>query len=409
MGEAYASKNSTTASIHRLQIMQKSICLISHSCLSSNSGKHIVSIANELLSNGFPVSVVSPTSDLEFIERLTKEIDHVSYDEIYSFGLAPRHIELAWLWSPRGKVAKIHKAIALLLNRDLPYVLHLEDNDIVIASEMLGIPLADLAKSCISNELDFSDDICDPRASGELVNNAIGITVLSKDLLKAVPKGMPSYHFWPGFDKAYYEYSHLSRLRLREELGISRDTHIIAYTGNVHPANVFEVRSLYVAIALANRMGVNVKLVRTGDDYVQLFDDEEWQHIQSYVISLGRVDANRIKQIQSSSSILVQPGLVDAWNEGRVPCKLPEYLATSRPVIVPNANIASNLSNGWNAIILDQANAESILAALLTYLNKTESLDQIGIRGCLFARKNLDWVEIARGISRFFDSLPETC
>ena len=43
----------------------------------------------------------------------------------------------------------------------------------------------------------------------------------------------------------------------------------------MHESNVAEVRSLYLAVALANRMGLPMRLVRTGLDFVPLAEHGE--------------------------------------------------------------------------------------------------------------------------------------
>ena len=61
---------------------------------------------------------------------------------------------------------------------------------------------------------------------------------------------------------------------LRAELGIPADTNILVYNGNVHPANVNEVRSLYLAIGALARGGTEIVLVRLGTDNAPVLTPE---------------------------------------------------------------------------------------------------------------------------------------
>ena len=58
--------------------------------------------------------------------------------------------------------------------------------------------------------------------------------------------------------------------------------------------------------------------------------------------------------------MLVQPGRPDAFNDYRFPSKLPEFLASGRPVMLPRTNIGLHLEDGVEALLLGHGDADEI-------------------------------------------------
>jgi glycosyltransferase involved in cell wall biosynthesis len=318
----------------------------------------------------------------------------VDLDDLIQDNRLASRFSLMYYWSPRKMMVSTHEKISSFAKKRIPYIVHLEDNDLEICMNALGISKDMLAQASIDRNkwINIPESYCDPFAADLFLSNSKGVTALSTSLLKAIPDWLPTLHFWPAFEPSSISIdSEESISQWRKELNILDEDFIISYTGNVHPSNIAEVRSLYIAVALVNRMGMPLKLIRTGCDHARLFADEEWTWINKHVLSLGTIDLRQVFNLQRMSTMLVQPGLVDSWNECRVPSKIPEYLASGRPVVVPNANIGHCLTHEDNAICLEQANAEQIALTLLKWLPKKTELNQIGSRGACFAAEVLNW------------------
>jgi glycosyltransferase involved in cell wall biosynthesis len=385
----------------------KAICIVSHGPIDCNSGRHIAAIAERLVKHEVDVTVAVP-----ILKPNNNGVKHsfniVSLDDLRQVRNLASSFSLMYYWSPRKMMVSTHNKISSFTEKQIPYIVHLEDNDLEICMNALNISNEKLAQASVDPKisLNIPDFYCDPFAADLFLSNSKGVTALSTSLLKAIPDWLPRLHFWPAFEPSSISvYSEESISQLRKELNISDEDFIVSYTGNVHLSNVAEVRSLYIAVALVNRMGMPLKLVRSGCDHARLFTDDEWHWINKHVICLGTIDLCQVFNIQKMSTMLVQPGLADTWNECRVPSKIPEYLASGRPVIVPKANIGHCLSHEDNAICLEKANAEQIALALLKWLPKRTKLNQIGSRGACFAAEVLNWDITVQRLLCFIDSI----
>lgn len=382
------------------------VCIFSHQDLSTNSGRHVRAVAEGLSRRGFRIIAVFPDSNLNqhLLAREDASIRILGQSEFFSHRTLAGTVDLYYFWSPRNKMSRAYSRVCNLIRKCPPYLVHLEDNDMLILMDALNLTPAQLVSYSFSDKYDpmiSSDEYCCPRLASRFLDNALGITSLSKKLLEGLSRYTDILHFWPGFDcNNTYDHS-VALSRIRKKFSIVSNSPIIAYTGNVHPSNVAEVRSLYISVALANRMGTPVTLVRTGSDYAQLFAESENINSSNNILNLGVIDLKDVFMLQAASKILVQPGLNDEWNQCRVPSKLPEYFASLRPVILPNANVGQLLTDGYNAIVLQEANACNIAKALVSYLPRRKDLDQIGLRGHLFARKYLTWEIASAKIAAF--------
>ena len=157
-----------------------------------------------------------------------------------------------------------------------------------------------------------------------------------------------------------------------------------------------------LAIALVNRRGFKAKLVKTGwNHYVlpELSDPE----IAQYVIDRGFLARNEIPRLLAAADALVQPGRSSEFNDYRFPSKLPEFLASGRPVILPRSNVGLILKDGEEALLLERGDSVDIADALQRLAADPELRTRIGRNGRTFALKNLDWAKNVAALSNFYD------
>ena len=62
-------------------------------------------------------------------------------------------------------------------------------------------------------------------------------------------------------------------------------------------------------------------------------------------------------ELLAAADILVQPGRSNPYNDYRFPSKLPDFLASGRPVVLPRTNIGLHLRDGAEALILERCDA----------------------------------------------------
>lgn len=374
------------------------IWLACHGPLACNSGGHVRALATGLAHRGCAVTVCVP-------ERSTDDGGLPADVRLLTFAEATRGGDVAapdlvHLWTPRERMRRFLDAVRRRFG-PVPYLVHLEDNESLILRQQLGIlphEMDDVADGL--RPLEVPEHLSHPGHAARLLAEAAGATALIAALLETVPAGIPTAVFRPGYDPAFAAPRPNAGRDVRRRLGIAADRRIVTYTGNVHAANVAEVRSLYLAVALANRTGLPLTLVRTGIDHVPL-TDHGLDDLHRHAVELGHVPRGDLPDLVHAADVLVQPGRVDEWNACRVPSKLPDYLVSGRAVVLPRVNLGTELRHGIDAIVLDDASAEGLVAAFHEWLPQPERLVAIGAAGRQAAVARLTWEEAADIVADF--------
>ncbi|MDA9867892.1 hypothetical protein N9C85_00475 [Synechococcus sp. AH-224-I15] len=381
----------------------KKICLVSHQELPTNSGYHVAAIARNLASKDLVVIAAFP-SEPETKPTIHSNLLLTSTSNLLKDLNLLKDVDLLYYWSPRLRMEKFHRDLCKLHNRDIQYFIHLEDNDLFILKETFNLERKEIVNMILTGKGIEDPDYINLNSVGKFIANSVGITALTPELFQVVPPGIPTFHFWPGYDtKEASKTNNKKDSDLRKELCINPDHSIITYTGNVHSSNKSEVRSLYIAIAVLNREGYNVSLIRTGKDHVELFSIDEKQSIENNCIELGFVDRKLMFRVQALADILIQPGNVNIWNSFRVPSKIPEFLSSGKPTILPKTNIGLHLRDNIDAICLDNANAISIARSVKSLLSNRNIMKEIGDNGKSFAECNLNWSTISIYLQHFIN------
>jgi len=290
-------------------------------------------------------------------------------------------------------------------------VVHLEDNEEFILERNMKVPMKKINEWPIE-EMDrwITKYLSHPIYYKRLLERCDGVTVIIDKLLEFVPTDKPHLILWPIIDTQHFKPREKEQ-KLIEKWGL-KDQFVICYTGNVHEANTEEVRSLYLAVALANREGIPTKLIRTGKDFANFYGEQKEWALKN-TIELGFVNWNQIPSILSVSDMLIQPGRgSDRWNDYRLPSKVPEFLAMGKPVAVPNSNIGKYLKDKEEALILKEGDGLEMLNAIkLIYEDKVLS-QKLSNKGREFVLKNFNQEIISKKLQDFYYSLinrkPET-
>ena len=377
------------------------ILFVNNSHLDTNSGIHIRNLANNLSRLGVQCTVCVPTQ-----EDAIKEIGSVMFDVI-AFPEVCRNYrkqkyDIIHAWTPRELVRSMTEKLAGIYQ--CPYIVHLEDNEEALLEAFIGRPISELSHLS-SKQLEnlIPPHLSHPIKYKEFLQNALGITVIMDTLLEFCPKNIPSEVIWAGYEESM-PWGMQMDFSLRTNMKILSSDRVIVYTGNIHLANRAEVFSLYLAVGLLNRRGIKTWLVRTGIDYVRLIDP--WlNELNDYCINIGHVPRQNLPAILSIADVLVQPGKNDAFNKYRFPAKLPEFLVTGRPVILPATNIGRFMKDGEECILLQKGNALEIAQKLEMLFQDRILCEKIGEGGRSFAQKNLKWSRSAENLNAFYQSL----
>lgn len=374
------------------------ILFVNYHHLDSNSGIHIFNLANELSKHGITCTVCVPDHKEKADSLGSRAFEVKTFDEAKRF-LQTGQVDLIHAWTPRENVRKMTE---MLVERyDVPYLVHLEDNEEAILEAALGMPVKALLRLSDGqlNSL-IPQHLSHPIRYKQFLKNARGVTMVMDTLQVFSPENEAREVIWPGYEEAWTWHRPPDH-SLRERLGIAPQEYVVVYTGNVHNANRREVFSLYLAIGLLNRRGVRTRLVRTGTDYVRLYD-EQLKILDRYCIALGHLPRTDLPALLSIADVLVQPGKADAFNKYRFPSKLPEYLASGKPVLLPAVNIGQFLKDEEEAVLLKEGNALEIAQKLERLFPDRARCERIGEKGRLFAEKHLKWSLGAEKLMSFY-------
>lgn len=377
------------------------ILILANTHLQTNTGLHISSLARALTELGARCDVcavarpgTASDSPGEYVFKVLDAAQMLA-------AVAHDPPDLLYVWTPREGNRKL---LASVLRRvSVPYIVHFEDNEFHLTQVAMGMSSTEFARITAGGTagIEVPDHLSDPSTIGSTVANALGVTALVDELVDLVPQAKSSKVFWPGYDETL-PWGMAADLAYRRQLGIVDGAYVVAYTGNLHTANADEIRSLYLAVALLNRRGMQVRLVRTGSDYAPLTDHGEAQ-LREFTQDLGFVDRADLPRLLSIADVLVQPGIPDAFNVYRFPSKLPEFLASKRPVVLPSCNVGAHLAHGEEAAVLPACNAVAIVDTLEKLLPDKARRIAIGEAGARFAAKNLRWHVAASSVLDFFE------
>lgn len=369
---------------------------------SANSAVHVHNFANQLATIGHSTAVAIPEDEdrgagLGEQRYRIQRFDQVDGDwsRLFPNGKPP---DVVHAWTPRENVRLFCEKLAGFCSFAL--VVHLEDNEEIILEVNLGMPFEKLAAS---PSAEIPGNLAHPRHYRAFLSSADGVTMIMDRLDRFVPSEVPKLVLWPGADSSVF-FPRPRDPQLLEQLGIADGTAVLCYTGNVHSANARDVRSLYLAAAILDREGTPARLIRTGRDFCSfLGPDEEWAYKVS--IELGHVPYQEIPALLSLADVLVQPGQDNAFNEFRLPGKLPEFFAMGRPILLPRTNVGRFVRHGEDAWVLDKVDALGIVDTVLE-LRRNKALSERLATGAVgFAREHFNWEKNTESLAAFYDQI----
>jgi len=378
------------------------VLFVNYYHLDSNAGIHIFNLANHLTRLGMECLVCVPDHK-ETVAALGRAFFEVIDVEDARRGAPSRNVDLIHAWTPREIVRK--NTLQLLQRHACPYVVHLEDNEVMLTESYTGIPLRVLKRlPALFLNLLIDASLSHPRRYPGFLSRACGVTMVIETLREFCPANLPSQTIWAGYQEDL-PWDMPADLALRHRLGIAENEFVVVYTGNLHSVNLPEVESLYRAVALLRERGIPVKLVRTGSDHLHPPPRSLVALRQGNCIELGHIARPSLPSVLSIADVLVQPGKPGRFNDYRFPSKLPEYLASGKAVLLPKTNIGHYLRDGEECLLLSEGDAPDIAQKLEALLSDAALRKKIGAGGRRFAANHLQWGQIAGKLHSFYDSL----
>jgi glycosyltransferase involved in cell wall biosynthesis len=378
------------------------VLFVCHNQLSSNSGIHVSNLAHGISELGADVVVAVPDG----LDRAVPK-DHRYTSTSYSGASRFRFkdgmgADLIHAWTPRQHVAEVTRELAKC--HGCRYVVHLEDNEYAITAAHVGLSASELRERFTTDRLPpIPKYLADPRDMQKFLSESAGVTALIDRLLEFKPEHLPGLEIWPAAEEELFRPVAGDR-HLRDELGIGPNTTTVVYNGNVHPANVSEVRSLYLAVAALARKNVDIVLVRLGRDGVSVLP-EGLAESECPVVSLPFQPRERVADYLALADVLVQPGRVDDFNVYRFPSKLPEFFAMGRPVILPATNIGLRVEDGKDALLAYRGDAIELAEKIMDVTSNKDLSERLAKGARDFYQRMFSWRKSAAALMNFYRHL----
>jgi glycosyltransferase involved in cell wall biosynthesis len=381
------------------------VLFINYWNFESNSSVHIFNLANRLVRCGLQCAVAVPNAKSTIGILGEAKFTACEFNELnassspFKDGQGP---DLIHAWTPREIVRRETERLAW--NYGCPYVVHLEDNEEFLFEAYTHISLAEQRRMSIE-ELDerAGEKLSHPFRYRRFLEGAAGVTVIIDSLFAFKPGNLPGEEISPGYDEDLF-YPQDGDHSLRKSLGILDHDYVLVYTGNVHPANVREVRSLYSAVGLVNRQGYGLKLVRSGRDDFEVLEDG-LQFISQHIIDVGFLSRAEIPRYLALADFLVQPGRAGTFNDFRIPSKLPEFLAMGRPVVLPKTNIGRRIRHEIDGLVMEEGHSLDIARQLCRLIGDPGLRHRLGPAARAFAETQLNWNTSARKLLGFYERI----
>jgi len=382
------------------------IVFISYDAYDNNSAIHITGFANSLVALGHRVVVCAAGATDKAGDFGVPRFRCIPHDllrkdaailaDYFAKGGngAP---DLVHCWTPRHVVRRL--ADPVIERYRCPYVVHLEDNEAAIARAQMGNGGSVGPDAGVQPRPDRSSS-----AERDFVAGAAGATIIVDALRLLLPATLPYHLLEPGVDGNFFasDFGNADRQRLCDALGVPVDSWITVYPGNTHAPHADDMFSFYTAIHALNARGYPVHLIRTGKDYVPVIDPRFGKFPGDHVTDLGFVPRHWLVEILKLADFFIQPGGPDNFNNYRLPSKIPEWLATGRPVVMPRTNIGLLMQDRVNAILMKQGDAAEITACVEALINDPALADRVGKEGRRFALAHFDGAKSAKGLASFY-------
>ena len=362
--------------------------------LDSNSAGPLITHVSELRRLGHECAVALPLDAKTTSLHDAAFLRTFRYGEVLSngAGIFPdnRPADILHAWTPREVVRRF--VTSYLAKRPTPWIIYLEDNEGWIARAALN--LVGLREDVL---LQHSEEVISvwtpeglphPLRYESFIGLADAAVVIQDKLAIDVPPWVPGTTVMPGVDLEVFSPQPADPAS-RGRYGIADGERVIVYPGGLNDFTRPGLEAICLAVGIINRHGVPCRLLRTGPFALDFLDRIPADAAAS-VTDLGVLPRGHLPGLLAMADVFVQPGKLDPFEDLRLPGKLPELFAMGRPVVLPNANIATLLQDGVNAVIHHSGSPEEIAEKCLALFADPDRARKIGEAGRRFAESHFD-------------------
>jgi glycosyltransferase involved in cell wall biosynthesis len=358
--------------------------------LEANSAVPLTLHARELHARGHRCAVA--VASKEGAAQALSTLRVMSHEEALEHPLAVFDGEKASVlhaWTPRENVRRF--VTAWLVARPTPWVIYLEDNEEWIAKAALA--MAGLPENVLLQHSQEVISTWTPPGMPHVlrfrafIGLADAAAVIQPRLAADVPPWVPCTTVMPGVDLEAFA-PRAPDPALRARYGVREGEKVVVYPGGLNDFTRPGLEALARAVGLVNERGVRCRLLRSGPVALD-FLERLAPAVAQQVTDLGPLPRAELPALMALADAFVQPGRHDAFEDLRLPGKLPELFATGRPVAMPRTNIADLLQDGVNAVFHD-GTPESIAEQCLALFRDPARANAIGAAGRTFAESHFD-------------------
>jgi glycosyltransferase involved in cell wall biosynthesis len=383
------------------------ILFVNYGDFTTNSLSHIGGFAHGLAELGHSCAVAVPSGKETLSAVSNPAFIAALYDEVLAQpAIFPDRgtADVLHAWTPRECVRKFVVAYQRGAKRSARLIIHLEDNEELLISGYAQRSSMELTSMGFA-ELDsiMSDSLPHPVRHRTFLRLADAATVIVGRLRDFVPEHVPCSVLQPGVDPSYLK-PFKADPELRRELGLAPNERVIVFTGSNTFANEPEMRDLYMAVHGLNGRGIPTRLVRTGFNRPQFLESLTTE-LTAHVLDLGFIAKARLPRLLGIADALVQPGKPGPFNDYRLPSKLPEFLASGRPVVLPPTNIALEMRDGEEAVFLSSGTPEDIADCCERIFRDPALAASLGRKGAAFARRHFDLATNTAGLLKTYEGV----
>jgi len=383
------------------------ILFVNYGDFTTNSLNHIGGFAEALTGLGHSCVVAVPRGKETLSAVANPRFTAALYEEILAkpaFFPNGGAADVIHAWTPRECVRKFVLSHQRAAPHSAKVIVHLEDNEEALISRYAGRSIGEL-RAMGFGELEsvMSDSLPHPVRHRTFLRLADAATVIVPRLRELVPATIPTSVLAPGVDPAYLQ-PRGPDSELRKTLGLRDGERVIVFTGSNTFANEPEMLELYMAVRVLNERSVPTRLVRTGFNRPE-FLEALTPDLTAHVLDLGFIAKARLPSLLALADVLVQPGRPGPFNDYRLPSKLPEFLASGRPVVLPPTNVALEMRDGVEAVFLSSGTPENIADCCQRVFADPGLAESLGKHGRAFAREHFDLKANTLGLLRTYEAL----
>jgi len=361
--------------------------------LDSNSAIPLELHARELHRMGHRCAVAVPAASPRATPRGERALRVLAYEEaladpqaIFPGGAA----DVVHAWTPREGVRRF--VTSYLVKRPTAWIIYLEDNEDWIARAALA--LGGMPGERVLEQTEAAIAIRTPEGMPNVLHyrSFIGMAdaavVIQPKLAAEVPPWLHCETVMPGVDLQAFAAARPDP-HLAKRYGVVEGERVLVYPGGLNDFTRPGLETLCRAVGIINRHGVRCRLLRCGPVALD-FLDRLPPETAAAVTDLGVLPRDDLPGLLALADVLVQPGRHDEFEDLRLPGKIPELLASGKPVVLPDTNIAFLLRDGIDAVFHHSGSPDEIAQKCLDLFADPARAAAIGAAGWRFAEQHFD-------------------